>query len=181
MRATAPCASARFDRGTLCCGSHVTVSAQHLIVALDVPTHGEAIRLVRNLRNVSFFKVGLELVLAGDLFGFLRRVQDERGEASIFVDLKTGGDIGNTIVRFVDRAADLGIRFMTFIKAAAPSITESTITAGREAGLPLFMSAPLLSTIDWSDDAIAEYRQALLGKGFDGLVASGSAVQRCAK
>ena len=37
-----------------------------VIVALDVPTHDEAVALVDALDNVSFFKVGLELFLAGD-------------------------------------------------------------------------------------------------------------------
>ncbi len=43
-----------------------------VIVALDVPTHDEAVALVDALDNVSFFKVGLELFLAGDLYGLLR-------------------------------------------------------------------------------------------------------------
>ena len=38
-----------------------------LIVALDVPTHEEALTLVGKLENVSFFKVGFELFLAGNL------------------------------------------------------------------------------------------------------------------
>jgi orotidine-5'-phosphate decarboxylase len=42
--------------------------AGRLIVALDVPGNDEALALVRELEGtVSFFKVGLELTLAGGL------------------------------------------------------------------------------------------------------------------
>ena len=49
-----------------------------LIVALDVSTHEEAFALVEQLDNVSFFKVGLQLLMAGDILGFIRRLQESR-------------------------------------------------------------------------------------------------------
>ena len=63
-----------------------------LIVALDAPTHEEALTLVEKLENVSFFKVGLELFLAGNLLGFIKELQERRsGQGGVFVDLKLSG------------------------------------------------------------------------------------------
>ena len=53
-------------------------SDRRLIVALDVPTHGEALNLVEELSNVSFFKIGLELFLKGDILSLVKRLQDAR-------------------------------------------------------------------------------------------------------
>ena len=94
---------------------------ERLIVALDVKTHDDARRLIADLDNVSFFKIGLQLFLAGDLFGLLERIQSEHDDRAIFIDLKTAGDIQDTITSFVDRAVELGIRFMTFIEARSCS------------------------------------------------------------
>lgn len=156
--------------------------SKRLIVALDVPTHEEALALVGQLDNVFFFKIGIELFLSGDLFGFLKRIQSERGDnGSVFVDLKFGGDISRTINAFVSRADELGIRFMTFIEAAEPSLTAKTIAAGRTArGIrqhPQFMAVPMLSDIPFDDDRIVQIGNDLLAKGFDGLVVSGSSIQ----
>ena len=158
----------------------MTSPQNRLIVALDVPTHDEALRLVEKLGNVSFFKIGLQLFLAGDLFGFLNRLQSVRGEQEIFIDLKIAGDISHTIQSFVNRAAKLGIRFMTFIEAAEESITDHTLAAGHAARAPNqypeFLSVPMLSSIDKPDDYIVARGRDMLTKGFDGLVASGTAI-----
>ncbi len=154
---------------------------ERLIVALDVRTHDEALRFVSDLDNVSFFKIGLQLFMSGDLFGFLKRLQSERDHGTVFIDLKTAGDIQDTITLFVDHAADLGIRFMTFIEAAHASITRHTLQAGLDARgssrFPQFMAVPMLSDIEWPDDKIVASGQHLLAMGFDGLVASGSAIR----
>ena len=44
---------------------------RRLIVALDVPTHDAALKMVDTLENVAFFKVGWELGFAGDLLALL--------------------------------------------------------------------------------------------------------------
>ena len=49
-----------------------------LIVALDVPTHDAALALVDELENVSFFKIGLELLFAGGLFSLLEHLHERR-------------------------------------------------------------------------------------------------------
>lgn len=162
-----------------------------VIVALDVPTHDAAVALVDSLDNVSFFKIGLELFLAGDLYGLLRRLQAARGDqGAIFVDLKTAGDITNTIVSFVRRAAELGIRFLTFVEAAESAITRHALAAGRQArgetSVPQFLMVPLPSSLgatsDPADDVdcyIVDRGRAMLDAGCDGLVVSGSAIGAC--
>ena len=64
-----------------------------LIVALDVPTADEALQAVETLDNVTFFKIGLQLFITGDLSRLLQQLRGKH----IFVDLKLPGDIGNTI------------------------------------------------------------------------------------
>ena len=162
-----------------------------VIVALDVPTHDDAVALVDTLDNVSFFKVGLELFLAGDLYGLFRRLQAARGDqGAIFVDLKIAGDITNTIVSFVRRAAELGIRFITFAEAAESAITRHSLEAGWEARgetpVPQFLMVPLLSSLGATSDPagdvdgyIVDRGRAMLDAGCDGLVVSGSAIGAC--
>ena len=153
-------------------------------MALDVATHDEAVALVDTLDNVFFFKVGLQLFLAGNLFGLLRRLQAARGDqGAVFVDLKIAGDIGNTIARFVERAAELGIRLMTFIEAAETAITRHTLAAGRAARapgrFPRFLVVPLLSSLDAPDARIVGRARPMLEAGFDGLIVSGTAIGAC--
>lgn len=81
-----------------------------LIVALDVPTVGEAQRLVERLASsVSIYKIGLELLFAGglDFVSELRR-RDKR----VFLDVKLL-DIGNTVECAVTNVAELGATFLT--------------------------------------------------------------------
>ena len=163
---------------------------KRLIVALDLPTHDAALGIVRELSNVSFFKVGWQLLFAGDLFTFLKRVQDMRGEqGGVFIDLKIAGDIGNTIANIVRPAVALGVRFMTLMEAAEPSVTDHALRAGREArdGLtyPKFLIAPLLSSLSHpmeggdTDAYIVNKGLNLLERGCDGLVVSGTSIGSC--
>ncbi len=61
--------------------------ADRLIVALDVPTVEEALAVVEELDNVSFFKVGLQLFVTGGLPTLLGSLRGKR----VFVDLKVPG------------------------------------------------------------------------------------------
>ena len=98
--------------------------------------------------NVSFFKVGLQLFLAGNLYDLLERLQArQRGGG---VDLKVAGDISHTVAGFVGHATSLGIRFMTLVEAAQPALTRRTLAAGvsaRSNGFPQFLMVPLLSSL----------------------------------
>ena len=173
------------EDGTLRKGS------ERLIVALDVRTHAEAERLVDCLENVSFFKIGLRLFLAGDLFGLVRRIR-ERRDAGIFIDLKMAGDISNTIGDFVEGASELGIRFITLAESRDDVFTRHSLAAGRKArgseAFPQFLMVPLLSSLvpanfgrpDLSAEAyIVERGREMLAAGCDGLIVSGPAIGAC--
>jgi len=86
-----------------------------LIVALDLPTVGEARDLVRTIGDeVSFYKIGLELILSdgpeGNGLGLVGELVDQGKR--VFLDAKLL-DIGNTVERSVARVAELGAAFLT--------------------------------------------------------------------
>jgi orotidine-5'-phosphate decarboxylase len=82
-----------------------------LIVALDVPSIGEARALVGKLDGlVSLFKVGLWLQFAAGFDGLLDELI-RRGK-KIFLDAKMF-DIGETVKQGVERAAERGVSFVT--------------------------------------------------------------------
>jgi orotidine-5'-phosphate decarboxylase len=81
-----------------------------LIVALDVPTVDDARALVATLGDeVTFYKVGLELVMRGGL-DFARGLT-ATGKR-VFLDMKLL-DISNTVERAVGNAAETGANFLT--------------------------------------------------------------------
>ena len=167
-----------------------------LIVALDVPTHEEALRLVEKLENVSFFKVGLELFLAGDLLGFIKELQERRaGEGGVFVDLKLSGDIGNTIAGFIEGCMALNVRFVTLTESMPYAMTTRTIQTALEtrgeSEHPKLLMVPLLSSLSDDDlrsegitgtdstQYILDRGEKLLAEGCDGLIVSGDAIRAC--
>jgi orotidine-5'-phosphate decarboxylase len=82
-----------------------------LIVALDVPSVGEARAIIDTLDGVvSFFKVGLWLQFAAGFDGLIAELV-ERGK-KIFLDAKMF-DIGETVKEGVARAAERGVSFVT--------------------------------------------------------------------
>ena len=89
---------------------------------------------VEQLDNVSFFKVGLELLLAGDLLGFLQKLQARRQhDGGVFVDLKLGGDIGNTIASLIRQLQPLNVKFWTSAESVPLAITLNSVKAARTA------------------------------------------------
>ncbi len=82
-----------------------------LIVALDLPTHEQARHLVEQLgEEVSFYKIGLELFMAGDYFTLIDWLQ-QRGK-KVFADLKFY-DIPVTVERAVRALSHTGVQFAT--------------------------------------------------------------------
>lgn len=163
-----------------------------IIVALDLRTHEEAARLVDILDNVSWFKIGLRLFLAGDLYGLVQRIRARRPNAGIFIDLKMAGDISNTITDFVDHASELGIKFITLAESRDDVFTRHSLAAGRTARgaarFPQFLMVPLLSSLtpasfgrsDLSaDEYIVTRGREMLAAGCDGLIVSGTAIGAC--
>jgi orotidine-5'-phosphate decarboxylase len=77
-----------------------------IIVALDVPTAGDALNIVDELKNdVGAFKIGLQLFTAAGPDLVKRLV---RSEAKIFLDLKFH-DIPNTVAKASVEASRLGV------------------------------------------------------------------------
>ena len=84
---------------------------ERLIFALDIPTTKEALNMVDKLGNsVLFYKIGLELFMAGGYFELLEQLQD-RGK-KVFVDLKFF-DVPQTVGSAVSRLNGRGISFCT--------------------------------------------------------------------
>jgi len=159
-----------------------------LIVALDVPTVDAALRVVESLDNVSFFKVGLQLFLTGELPRLLKALQ----EKSIFVDLKVPGDIANTIGAVVDLCISMRVRFLTLSESMPPAAIAGAKSTRDKRGSknPEFLTVPFLSSLDRSDlkqmggdddvmTHILRRAQSALQAGCDGVVVSGQEIKVC--
>ncbi len=167
---------------------HLTAK-DRLIVALDVPTIDEAISVVEKLDNVSFFKIGLRLYMAGALSGKLATLVERlRPQGQIFFDLKFPGDIDTTIATVVgDFKTTPHVKLLTlneFMPAAA--IRAARLARGGQT--PKLLMVPYLSSLDGSGDLRQIYGEHdfetfLLGRaktaienGCEGLIASGDAI-----
>ena len=160
-----------------------------LIVALDVPTVDEALRIVERLDNVSFFKVGLQLFITGGLTALLQSLDEKQ----VFVDLKLPGDIANTISAVVDLCVSMKVRFLTLSESMPPAAVAAARTArnARHSDDPKFLTVPFLSSLDAADlptvgaggrdldTVILTRARAALEAGCDGVIASGRAIQVC--
>ena len=122
-----------------------------LIVALDVPTVGEAEVLVERIgESASFYKVGMELVYAGGL-GFVRDLVSAGKQ--IFLDLKLH-DIPTTVTKATERVAGLGATYLTV--HAYPQTMKAAVQ-GRQ-GSPLqILAVTVLTSCDDADLAEAGY------------------------
>jgi orotidine-5'-phosphate decarboxylase len=86
------------------------MSDSRIIIALDLPSEGEALALVGQLGEaVSFYKVGMELYASAGM-GLVKALQD-RGKR-VFLDLKFY-DIGETVKRAVAVVARSGVDMLT--------------------------------------------------------------------
>lgn len=84
---------------------------ERLIMALDVPSIPEAQTLVEELGDsVIFYKVGMELFMSGDYFGFIEWLK-ERGK-KVFVDLKFF-DVPATVGRAIKALSSKGVDLAT--------------------------------------------------------------------
>ena len=160
-----------------------------LIVALDVPTVDEALRIVEQLDNVSFFKVGLQLFITGGLPTLLQSLRQKR----VFVDLKIPGDIANTVSAVVDFCVTMNVTLLTLSESMPlPAIAAArTARNARHGSDPKLLTVPFLSSLDATDlEAVAagetdldtfilKRAHAAIQAGCDGMIASGRAIQIC--
>jgi len=158
------------------------IDNQRLIVALDFPSTDDARRLVAQLDNsVNFYKVGLELFMAGGYFEFV----DELAAAGkqVFVDLKFF-DVPATVGRAVERLQHRNISFVTvhgndgIMRAAAASKGDLKILA-----------VTVLTSLDRGDlddlgfqcdveELVLSRARRAIQCGCDGVVASGHEAAR---
>ncbi len=117
-----------------------------LIVALDVPTVQEASGLFDHLGDsVSFYKVGLELVMHGGL-SFVRTLK-ERGK-KVFLDVKFL-DIDTTVEKATANAARSGADFLTV--HATDSKTLSAAARGAAGSQLRVLGVTVLTSLNAQD------------------------------
>jgi orotidine-5'-phosphate decarboxylase len=124
-----------------------------IIVPLDVPTEQEAIALVEQLPQVTFWKVGLELfVSTGPTMIHILKARQKR----VFLDLKLH-DIPNTMAGATCQAATYGVDLITVHAAAGRSaLTEASMAAvegAQTAGFspPQLIAVTLLTSLTSRD------------------------------
>jgi orotidine-5'-phosphate decarboxylase len=84
---------------------------ERLIVALDVPSGELARKLVQELGDsVSFYKVGLELLLSGDFFELVHWLRQR--DKQVFADIKFF-DVPETVKKAVAQVKRLDVAFVT--------------------------------------------------------------------
>jgi orotidine-5'-phosphate decarboxylase len=84
---------------------------ERLIMALDVSSISEARELVEELGDsVIFYKVGMELFMSGDYFGFIEWLKQQNKK--VFVDLKFF-DIPETVGRAIKALSSKGVDLAT--------------------------------------------------------------------
>ena len=163
--------------------------AERLIVALDVPTVDEALRAVEDLDNVTFFKVGLQLLMTGGLPALLQALREKR----VFVDLKLPGDISNTIGAVIDMCIGHRVTFLTLSESMPPAAIRSAVAARNAHRSPelKLLTVPFLSSLDADDlleagssagdleTYVLQRAKRAIDAGCDGIIASGAAIQWC--
>ncbi len=149
-----------------------------LIVALDFPSHQEAKNLVETLgEEVTFYKIGLELFMAGDYFALIDwlRQQDKK----IFADLKFY-DIPATVERAVRALSRTGVQFATVHGEQA--IMEAA--AQGKGGALKMLAVTVLTSIDDRtlhqmgyrgnvQSLVLQRSEQAVEAGLDGVIASG--------
>jgi orotidine-5'-phosphate decarboxylase len=150
---------------------------ERLIVALDLPTVGEAEAMIGRLgETVAFYKIGYQLAFAGGLP--LARDLAQAGKG-VFLDLKLH-DIGNTVAHGVESIARLGATFLTI--HAYPQTMQAAVAAKAGSGLKLLAVTVLTSYDDIDlheagyalgvDELVADRAKRAHDLGLDGIVCS---------
>ena len=155
--------------------------AERLIAALDVSTPQEARRLAERLGDaVRFYKVGLELFMAGGYFELVDWLVD-RG-AKVFVDLKFF-DVPETVRRAVANLRGRGVTFAT-VHGHQPMME----AAAREKGEVKILAVTALTSLDRGDlddlgfscdvaRLVLSRARRALEAGCDGVISSGLEAQ----
>ena len=148
-----------------------------LIVALDVPEADRAKELVSELGDsVSFYKIGMELMITGDYFDLLDWLVEK--DKKVFVDLKLF-DVPATVSKAIKRLSNRGAYFTTI--HGNQSMMEA---AAAEKGDLKVLAVTALTSLDQGDlndmgftcdiqELVISRAKRALRSGCDGIVASG--------
>jgi len=124
---------------------------ERLIVGLDVPTLGEAEKIVSTLGDdILYYKIGYQLVFAGGL-EFARELAQSRKK--IFLDMKLL-DIDNTIASGVENIVKMGMSMLTL--HAYPKAMKAAVEAAKGSDLCL-LGVTVLTSMDEQDLTAAGY------------------------
>lgn len=152
-------------------------STERLIMALDVPSFEEARQLVETLGDsVVFYKVGMELFMSGDYFGFIEWLKQR--DKKVFVDLKFF-DVPATVGRAIKALSGKGVDFATI--HGNDAIMEA---AAKDKGALKVLAVTALTSLDRGDlddlgfqcdvrDLVLSRVRRALRHGCDGVVSSG--------
>lgn len=150
---------------------------ERLIMALDVPSIPEAQALVEELGDtVTFYKVGMELFMSGDYFGFIAWLQAR--QKKVFVDLKFF-DVPATVGRAIKALSSRGVDLATI--HGNDAIMEA---AAQSKGDLKVLAVTALTSLDRGDlddlgfqcdvrDLVLSRAKRALQIGCDGVVSSG--------
>ena len=149
-----------------------------LIVALDLADVASAKKLVVTLgETVTFYKVGLELVMNGGI-DFARDLA--ASSKQVFLDLKLL-DISNTVEKAVANAARLGVTFLTV--HGHDRKTLDAAVKGRGGSSLKLLSVTVMTHLDGTDlteqglfgtpeEVVSRRARLAIDAGFDGLITS---------
>ena len=150
---------------------------ERLIMALDVSSIPEAQAIVEQLgESVVFYKVGMELFMSGDYFGFIEWLKQRNKK--VFVDLKFF-DIPATVGRAIRALSNKGVDLATI--HGNDAIMEA---AAKEKGDLKVLAVTALTSLDRGDlddlgfqcdirDLVLSRAKRALRIGCDGIVSSG--------
>jgi orotidine-5'-phosphate decarboxylase len=148
-----------------------------MIVGLDLASLKDAERMVARLGDaVNFYKIGFELAMSG---GIPFAADLARSGKKVFLDMKLH-DIGNTVAKAAERAAELGMTFLT-VHAFLPTMRAAA--EGRGKSTLKILGVTVLTSWDENDVRAEGYLLGLAelaakradnakAAGIDGLIAS---------
>ena len=154
---------------------------ERLILALDVPSESHAKALVTELgSSVQFYKLGLELFMAGGYFELVKWLRDQQKQ--VFVDLKFF-DVPKTVERAVQQLKKYDVSFATV--HGNDNILEAACTAKN--GIKI-LAVTVLTSLDEADmkalgfevpikDVVLSRARRALKIGCDGVISSGLEAQ----
>ncbi len=148
-----------------------------LIFAMDVPDTDQARKLAETLGDsVTFYKLGLELMMSGDYFGLLDWLVAR--DKKVFVDLKFF-DVPATVAAAVRRLSNRGVTYATV--HGNQSIMEAAAAAKGDVGI---LAVTVLTSLDRGDlddlgfdcdveELVLSRARRALEAGCDGVISSG--------